>query len=150
MVRFVMHQVVDTVLPSVTDSIAAEVKRYSEEAAHVGREGVLTAFTATLKQCKASAAKRSKKPMDAAALADHTSDCLEAEYAKQLDASAAEILGGELTASADTLHKLNGKLKSLASTKKLSRQDELGKQLVTTWWTFLDRNHGHKLDAPEL
>jgi hypothetical protein len=149
MVRFVMQQVVDSALPAITESLSAEVKRYSQEAARVGKEGVLSAFTTTLRECKASVAKR-KKPMDEAAWTEHATACVRSDYEKQLDAAAADVLGGELTASAQTLNKLNTRLKSLATRKQLTRQDELGKQLVTTWWTFLDRNHGHTFAAPEL
>jgi hypothetical protein len=148
MVHYVMQTVVEQVLPAVTESVSNVVKRYSQEAAIVGGEGVLAAFKSTLQECKAAQLKAKGAPVPST-IADATVACFKDRYDAQLDKGAEAILGGELTASAKALNNLNSQLKGLASRSKLSREDELGKQLVTTWWTFLDRNHP-ELAAPDL
>jgi hypothetical protein len=139
LVRFVMQQVVDGVLPAITDGVSEQLTLYAHEAARVGSEGVLTAFSATIKECKAARPARSKPGVEA--LEAHVISCVEKRYEAHLDTATESILGGKLSASAQALDRLNVELKSLASRRNLDRQDEIGKQLVTTWWSFLDRNH---------
>jgi hypothetical protein len=146
LVRFVMQQVVDGVLPALTDGVAEQLTLYAQEAARVGGEGVLTAFSATVQECKASRPARAKT---LEALEAHMTGCVRARYEAHLDAATESILGGKLSASAQALERLNSELKSLASRRNLDRQDEIGKQLVTAWWSFLDRNHP-ELSAQDL
>jgi hypothetical protein len=147
LVRFVMQQVVDGVLPAITDGVSEQLSAYAQEAARVGSEGVLTAFTATIKECKAKLPARAKPKIEA--LEAHMIGCVHERYDAHLDAATESVLGGKLSASAQALDRLNAELKSLATRRNLSRQDEIGKQLVTTWWSFLDRNHP-ELSAKDL
>ena len=42
------------------------------------------------------------------------------------------------------LRNINDQLKRLARKRDISREDQMGKRLITTWWTFLNRG-----DLPE-
>ena len=141
MVRFVLQQVMDGVLPAITQTVTEQLQALSGEAANIGSRGVTAAFTATINKCNAALPKPKKGKPDPVAISEQLDKCVQKTMPAELDAAATDILGDKLTASAAMIRQIDAKLKSLASKPNPDREDELGKQLVTTWWTFLEQNH---------
>lgn len=139
MVRFVMQQVMDGVMPAITETVGAQLKDLSLEAANIGSQGVTAAFTSTMDKCTSAAPKRGKT--DAISVSEQLHECVQKTMPAELDTASAAILGDKLSASAAMLRQIDGKLQTLANKPKLDREEALGKQLVTTWWSFLERNH---------
>lgn len=140
MVRFVLHGVVDNVLPMVRDEFQRNLRDYSREVTTIGTAGVMTAFEEVVRTHKESAVRAGQA--DPNLIAAELSEHMKAELAKRVSTAedGGESLQEKLDHSVVALRRINDHLKTLARKRNLSREDEMGKRLITTWWTFLDNN----------
>lgn len=142
-IRFVIQTVVDEALPMVRDAAGALFKEYSRELAGFGTLAAVQSFEqiVQMSQTELAKAKETAEP------GFYTPDLITAKLTKQIEAELAkrmndrpeETAGTKIRESLNALHNINDRLKGMAGQKSLSRKDELGKKLITTWWTFLNR-----------
>ncbi|MGD8859062.1 MAG: hypothetical protein PVI30_03565 [Myxococcales bacterium] len=74
----------------------------------------------------------------ALALAGHVERDLDARMTDSQD----ESVRAKPDHSVVALERINDQLERMARGRRLSREDELGKKFITTWWTFLDQSKG--------
>lgn len=148
-VRFVLHQAVDQGLPLLGESLQSHLDEHSRAVTSVADAHTSAAFERVLSQYEAERAKNRGKsgaaPIDAVAFTTF----VDANYAAALDATAQDELQKILDESGGTLKHIDARLAALAKGRDASREDELGKRLITTWWTFLDRGRPDR-DAAAL
>ena len=142
-IRFVIQTVMDEALPMVRDAATALFKEYSRELAGFGTLAAVQSFEqiVQMSQTELAKAKETAEP------GFYTPDLITAKLTKQIEAELAkrmndrpeETAGTKIRESLNALHNINDRLKGMAGQKSLSRKDELGKKLITTWWTFLNR-----------
>lgn len=134
-VRFALHQAVDHVLPLLGQMFETTLEEHSREVARIAVADASAAFDAVLVQYAAERGKGPKKPVAAAQLGTFVA----ARYAAALDDVAASHITERLDQAGGTLKSIDARLAAMANGRGGSRQDELGRRLITTWWTFLDR-----------
>ena len=135
-VRFALHQSVDHVLPLLGQMFEQTLADHGREVARIAAEDADSAFDAVLAQYEAERGKGAKKPVVAAQLETFVA----ARYAAALDDAAASHITERLDAAGGTLKSIDARLAAMATAGRGgSRQEELGRRLITTWWTFLDR-----------
>ena len=134
-VRFALHQSVDHVLPLLGQMFEQTLADHSREVAQIAAAGADMAFDAVLVQYAAERGKGAKKPVTGAQLETFFA----ARYAAALDDAAAAHITERLDEAGGTLKSIDTRLAAMAAGHAGSRQDELGRRLITTWWTFLDR-----------
>jgi hypothetical protein len=134
-VRFALHQAVDHVLPLLGQMFEATLDEHGREVARIAAADAEQAFDTVLAQHVAERGKGAKKPVTAAQL----SSVVAARYAAALDDVAAEEITKRLEQAGGTLKGIDARLAALASRPIASREDQLGRRLIMTWWTFLDR-----------
>ncbi len=134
--RFALHQSVDHVLPLLGQMFEETLADHSREVARIAGEDANTAFDAVLAQYAAERPKGPKKPITAAQLETFVA----ARYPAALDDAAAAHITERLDDAGGTLKSIDARLAAMAGGHgPSSRQDALGRRLITTWWTFLDR-----------
>lgn len=138
-VRFVMQQVIDVVFPLLRDSFQENFKEYSQALIIVGHDAAMTAFQDTVHGLKNDV--KNSRQLGGDALATAASTYVTAQLGKRLDESSKAELGDKLAQSHDMLLSVNKRLKDMSG-KSQSREDELAKRMITTWWSFLQQNRG--------
>jgi hypothetical protein len=136
-VDYVLHRAVDEVLPLVGQSFQDNLTQYSREVNELASGQVMSAFEGTLLAYKTDS--KLAKNQDPKVFATHLSAHVEAELAPQMDSVAKDAIKSRLNRSGETLKHINTELASLAYRGHGDRESEMGKSLITTWWTFLDR-----------
>jgi hypothetical protein len=134
-VRFALHQAVDHVLPLLGQMFEATLDEHGREVARIAAADAELAFDTVLVQYVAERGKGVKKPVTATQL----SSVVSARYAAALDDTAGELITTRLAQAGGTLKGIDARLGALASRPIASREDQLGRRLIMTWWTFLDR-----------
>lgn len=86
----------------------------------------------------------SGEEIDTGAIAKRLSKYVSSELGSRLNDVPEETLRQKLDESMKALRNINDQLKRLARKRDISREDQMGKRLITTWWTFLNRG-----DLPE-
>jgi len=145
-IEFVANSVLDEALPMMSESARALFRDYSRELAGYGRLAAVQTFTEIVKAHKTELAKAK----ETAEAGFYTPDLISANLTKTIDAELAnritdspvESLASKLDESVNALHNINRKLNDLSGKKSLTRKEELGRKLITTWWTFLNRSDG--------
>ena len=143
-VRFVMQQVIDLVFPLLRDSLQTNFKEYSSALITVGHDTAMLAFQDALRDAQSGI----KTPATADAVATQASAFMTAQLGKHLNESSKDALGSKAAESADMLVEVNKRLKELSGKSK-TREEELAKRLITTWWSFLQQNRGDIGDLPQ-
>ena len=140
----------DEAIPLVTSAAAALLKDYSRELTGYGTLAVTQVFQEIVRDHRAALEKSAEggevarfSPNEIAA---GLSSLIEKELGKRISESPEETLSAKLDQSLAALTNINVELDRLSKGKKGSRQDELGRKLITTWWTFLNR-HESSADA---
>jgi len=134
-VRFALHQSVDHVLPLLGQMFEQTLADHGREVTRIAAADANTAFDAVLAQYAAERGKDARKPVAATQLESFVA----ARYAAALDDVAASHITERLDEAGGTLKSIDARLAAMATSRGDSRQDELGRRLITTWWTFLDR-----------
>jgi hypothetical protein len=145
-IEFVANSVLDEALPMMSESARALFREYSRELAGYGKLAAVQSFTEIVKTHKTALAKS----RETAEPGMYTPDTISEQLSKTIDAQLAtritetpvESLATKLDESVNALHNINQKLNELSGKKKLTRKEELGRKLITTWWTFLNRSDG--------
>ena len=137
-VRFAIQQAVDGMLPAVRTSFESSLAEGSQELVRTSSDHAMAAFQEALKSYEESPA--GKRGGNAAAVSDQLVAHLAQELPKHLDNAPEGSVQHKLSQSAQALEQIDQRLKALASHHAPSEEDELGKRLITTWWTFLQRN----------
>jgi hypothetical protein len=157
LVRYVMHSAIDQVLPLAAQTFETNLDEYSREVGEIGKGSSMPAFAAALAAHKAQfGAKGAPKNEDPALLATRLSAHIEATLGTQLDTLAKAGVQARLDKTAQTLKHINNELVSLAQRPSADRQGQMGKRLITTWWSFVDSGRSNepgdefdtKSDAP--
>jgi hypothetical protein len=143
-VRFALHQAVDHVLPLLGQMFQATLDEHGRELARIAGRDASAAFDAVLAQYAAERGKGPKKPVTALQLGSFMS----ARYAAALDDAAAADIEQRLEQAGGTLKGIDARLAAMAGRPGGSREQALGRRLITTWWTFLDR--GRPKNVPAL
>ncbi len=145
-IEFVANSVLDEALPMMSESARALFRDYSRELAGYGKLAAVQSFTEIVKTHKTELAKARTTAEPGFYTPDRISENLgktiDAELANRITESPEESLATKLDESVNALHNINRKLGELSRKKKLSRKEELGRKLITTWWTYLNRNDG--------
>lgn len=143
-VKFITESVVDEALPMVRDIVEALFRDYSRELAGYGTLAMSQAFEEIVasheEALKAAAGKGEPGRYEPDAIAQELSAAIDVQLAKKLNDRPEESVALKLKESVTALQNINRHLKSMASSKKLGKRDELGKKLITTWWSFLNRH----------
>jgi hypothetical protein len=136
-VSYVMHQAVEQVLPLVAQSFQTNLDQYSHEVSAAASDHSLTAFAASIRAYKANTkiAKNENPTLFAARLSAH----VDADLGNQLDVVAKDNVKQRLDHTGETLKRINTELSMLAHQSRGDHDSEMGRRLITTWWTFLDR-----------
>lgn len=136
-VRFVMQTVVDTVFPLLRDSFRENFQSYSSALVTVGHDTAIVAFSDTLRDLQGQIAKSKATTPDA--ITAQAVAFMTAQLPKHLEDASHEAIGSKIAESANMLQSVNERLKGLSGKPK-SREEELAKRLITTWWSFLQQN----------
>lgn len=136
LVRYVMHEAVNQILPLAAQTFQTHLDEYSREVSVIGKDNSMPAFAAALSAHKAQFG--AVKNEDAAVLATRLSAHVEATLGTQLDVVAKAGVQERLDKTAQTLKHINAELVALAQRPTVDRQGEMGKRLITTWWSFVD------------
>ena len=64
---------------------------------------------------------------------------IQSELGKRLTETPTESAHMMLDRSLEALQNINSRLRQMARSRNLSRHDELGRRLITTWWTLLQK-----------
>lgn len=139
-VRFVVQHVVDGVFPIIRAGVEDGMKEYSKQLTAYGADRAMEAFEEVVRTYKTELGQGTDADEDS--LAMRLNDLIQVELEKKVVDESGESLQSKLDQSAVALRRINTKLQDLARQKNLTRQQELGKRLITTWWTFLERNRG--------
>jgi hypothetical protein len=143
-VRFALHQAVDHVLPLLGQVFGETLDEHAREVARIAGEDADAAFDSTLAQFSAERGKGARKPVTATQLGSFVA----ARFPGALDDVAASEILERLDAAGGTLKSIDARLGAMATRRDRDRTDELGRRLITTWWTFLDR--GRSTGAPAV
>jgi hypothetical protein len=136
-VHFVMRKAVDEALPLLGQTFDVHLKEYASDITEIATGSTGPAFGALLDRYKEEqkAGANKNRPIGASQLATF----IEAQLPNALSTHGRQAIDARLAETGSTLKQINGELIAMAGTNKLSREDELGRKLITTWWTFLDR-----------
>jgi hypothetical protein len=137
-VRYAIQRAVDGMLPAVRASFESSIAEGSKELVATSSDHAMVAFQNALKSYQESPA--GKRGGDAATTGDQLAAHLTDELHKELDAAPDDSVQHKLSQSAEALTQIDARLKALATQHSPSEEDALGKRLITTWWTFLQRN----------
>jgi hypothetical protein len=144
LVRFALHQAIDRILPLLGQSFDSNLSEQSAALQAAAAEHADQAFAATLAQLKAQRVRnRAKSPVTG----EELSSFVAANYAMTLDSATEDALRQRFEQTGGTLKAIDARLALMATNKGASREHELGRRLITTWWTFLDRGQGAKPGA---
>jgi hypothetical protein len=143
-VTFITQAVMDEALPMVTDAVTALLKDYSRELTGYGTLAVTQIFQEIVRDHR-DALSRSA---DQGAVAQYSPNeiaadlatLIEKELGKRISEQPEETLSAKLEHSLTALKNINTELERLSNAQRASREDELGRKLITTWWTFLNRH----------
>ncbi len=142
-IRFVIQTVMDEALPMVRDAASALFKEYSRELAGFGTLAAVQAFEqiVQMSQTELAKAKETAEPgfYTPDLITTKLTAQIKSEMARRMNDRPEETAGTKIRESLNALHNINDRLKAMAGQKSMSRKDELGKKLITTWWTFLNR-----------
>lgn len=136
-VRFVLQLAVDETLPLLGETFDTHLRDYSFDISEITTQHSQPALSAVLKRYAAEhkSGKNKARPISAA----HLATVIEAQLQNELSTSSKPAMAEKLAETSSTLKHINSELVAMAGTRKLNREDELGRRLITTWWTFLDR-----------
>jgi hypothetical protein len=146
-VHYVLNTAVEKALPLAGQTFQTNLDQYGKDVSDLGAEKAGAAFAGAIKAYKASGVKAPSKE-NAAQFADRLSLAIEAQMGPQLDAVAKEGVQKRLEASGETLKHINAELIAMAARPSADREGEMGKKLITTWWSFLDRGRPKEPNAP--
>ena len=136
-VRFALHQAVDHVLPLLGQMFETTLSDHAREVARIAGAEANEAFDTVLAQYAAER-KGQRTPVSSAQLGSF----MTARFPAALDDVAAADITKRLDDAGGTLKSIDARLGAMAGGKAGTRTDELGRRLITTWWTFLDRGRG--------
>jgi hypothetical protein len=139
-VKFVMSSVLDGVLPMVQKELRSNLESYSTEVATLGTNGMLEVFREVVRTHKDEL--MSAEPADSDTIALALAGHIERELDAKMTDAQGETVKAKLDQSVVALERINDQLERMSKGRHLSREDELGKRFITTWWTFLDQNKG--------
>lgn len=143
-VRFALHQAVDHVLPLLGEMFETTLDEHSREVTRFAARDADVAFEAALAQFAAERGKGPQKPVTAVQLGSFVS----ARYAAALDDVASADITERLEKAGGTLKGIDARLAAMAGRPGSTREEELGRRLIMTWWTFLER--GRPKNQPAL
>ncbi len=143
-VTFITQAVMDEALPMVKDAVTALLKDYSRELTGYGTLAVTQVFQEIVRDHR-DALTRAATQGEVAQyspneIAADLSTLIEKELGKRISEVPEETLAAKLDKSLVALKNINTELQRLSKAKRVSREDELGRKLITTWWTFLNRH----------
>jgi hypothetical protein len=146
-VAFIGTSILNEVLPMMTEAATALFRDYSRELTGFGTLAIVKMFGQIVKDHKVALAKAKDTAEPAFYERDRVVEGLngfiEVELGRRMTESPEESLGTKLKESLNALNNINLRLQELAAKRKLDRKEELGKRLITTWWTFLNREQAH-------
>ena len=134
----------------VTDAVTALLKDYSRELTGYGTLAVTQVFQEIVRDHRAAlaaAATQGEVPLYSPnEIAGDLATLIEKELGKRLSEQPEETLSAKLEKSLVALKNINTELERMSNAKRTTREDDLGRKLITTWWTFLNR-HENSDDA---
>ena len=143
-VTFITQAVMDEALPMVTDAVSALLKDYSRELTGYGTLAVTQVFQEIVRDHRDALERASKQgevpQYSPNEVARDLAALIEKELGKRISEQPEETLSAKLEQSLVALKNINSELERMSNAKRTTRQDELGKKLITTWWTFLNRH----------
>ncbi len=137
LVHFVLTQALEKVLPLAGQTFQTNLEQYTHDVNTLAADKSMAALQGATRSYKASGVKQTKE--DPAAFATRLSAHMEAQMSLQLDDVAKDGVKLRLDASGETLKHINEELVAMAQRPATDREGEMGKRLITTWWSFLDR-----------
>ena len=138
LVRYVLHEGVNQILPHAVETFQTSLNEYGNEVNTLAAANSPAALRAVLRAHKADSAV--VKHEDPALLAARLSLYVETHMSSQLDAVTKQASKARLEATSQTIKKLDAELVSMASQPSGDHSGALGKNLITTWWSFVDRS----------
>lgn len=143
-VTFITQAVLDEALPMVTDAVTALLKDYSRELTGYGTLAVTQVFQEIVRDHRAALARAAGEGEVAQyspnEIAADLASLIEKELGKRISEQPEETLAAKLEKSLVALKNINTELERMSNAKRVTREDELGRKLITTWWTFLNRH----------
>ena len=138
LVRYVLHEGVDQILPHALETFQTSLNEYGGEVNTLAAANSLAALRAVLRAHKADSV--GVKHDDPAMLATRLGLYVETHMSSQLDAVTKEASKARLESTSQTIKKLDAELVSMATQPSGDHSGALGKNLITTWWSFVDRS----------
>lgn len=153
-ITFIADSVMDEALPMVTQAARALFRDYSRELTNFGTlaasqvfEGIVTDHKVELAKSKETAEAGFYSPDKIAA---GLNGLIEGELGRRMNDRPEESVGTKLDESLNALKNINRHLGELAHKKKTTREEDLGRKLITTWWTFLNQSEPQGDAAAQL
>ena len=136
-VNYVLNQAVDHVLPLLAQNFQTNLDQSSREVTSAASDHLLAGLAASLHAYKVNTkiGKNDNPAIFASRLATH----VDADLGNQLNVLAKDAVQERLAHSGETLKHINAELTVLAHQPHGNHDSEMGRRLITTWWTFLDR-----------
>ena len=152
-IRYVADRVLNESVPMMRQGVEALFRQYSREITHFGVEASAKVFESLVKDNKDELKARAS-----IAPGQFTSDnfvteldrVIQNELGRRLTDTPTESASFMMSRSLVALNNINARLQQIASTKNMSRHDELGRKLITTWWTLLQRPEVENSQAEKL
>ncbi len=153
----VIETVVDTVLensvPTLRRAVEDMFKTYARELTLFGVEATAKIFETLIKDQKDMLRERKTAEPGVYTSERIVSDLqayISREMGKRLNSVPEETIGTQLHQSLIALRNINGRLQTMASGKAKTRKDELGRRLITTWWSMLSDLEPDKTAAEKI
>lgn len=152
-IRYVANRVLNESVPMMRRGVEALFREYSREITHFGVEASAKIFESLVKENKDELKARAS-----IASGLFTSDnfvrefdrVIQTELGKRLTDTPTESASFMLSRSLVALNNINARLQQMASSKNMTRHDELGRKLITTWWTLLQKVEVENSESEKL
>ncbi len=152
LVSSVVDTVLDKAIPSMRAAVDGLFRDYARELTTLGVESTGKVFEEIVKEHSDELrAKISIEPgmYTTENLVKDLEGLVKREFVTRLNSIPEETAGAKLRASLVALRNINARLRTLAQ-KSDTRTDELGRKLITTWWSMLQNLEPDKSAAEKM
>jgi hypothetical protein len=149
----VVNTVLENAVPTMRRAIEDMFQDYARELTHFGVEATAKIFEGIVKDQKELLRERiSSAPglYTSEKIVADLQSYIDRELHKRLNTVPEETTQLKLNQSLVALRNINARLQTMATGKAKSRKDELGRRLITTWWSVLNDLEPDKTAAEKM
>mgnify|MGYP001409176552 CR=1 FL=1 len=152
-IRYVADKVVNESVPLMRQGIEGLFRDFSKEITLYGVEASAKVFETLVVDSKDDLRERiSVGPgrFTSDNFVEGLDRIIQQELGQRLTDTPVESANFAMSRSLVALNNINARLQEMATTKNMSRHDELGRRLISTWWTLLQRSEAEDSAAEKL